>query len=251
MNEAVTKKFELLSFPDPASLAAAAAEQWVNEIEGTRTRGQSHCVALSGGRIARVFYSATATAVRKRAVPMDHVEFFWGDERCVPPTDPESNFAIARDLLFAPLGIAEARIHRVKGEASPEVGALEAAKELSRVAPLNPEGQPVLDLIFLGLGEDGHVASLFPAESEQTRANAAICRAVVATKPPPQRITIGYGVIAAARQVWVLASGAGKEAALQQSLQSQGQAPLARVLKLRQSTRIFSDIPIAPAARVS
>lgn len=92
------------------------------------------------------------------------------------------------------------------------------------------------------MGEDGHVASLFPSESEEAMSRGAVFRAVTASKPPPRRITLGYAALAAANEVWVMASGAGKEAALGESLEENGRTPLARLLRLRATTRIFSDI---------
>src|SRR5947208_12536772 len=97
------------------------------------------------------------------------------------------------------------------------------------------------------MGEDGHVASLFPGESEADLANTAAFRPVTAVKPPPRRLTLGYSAIAAARQVWVLASGAGKEGALRNSLAPHGATPMARVLKLSSQTKIYTDIPSVKA----
>ena len=94
------------------------------------------------------------------------------------------------------------------------------------------------------MGEDGHVASLFPGEPEEVMRSQAVYRPVIATKPPPHRITMGYSTIAAARQVWVLASGAGKEKALREALGPGGKTPLVRVLKLRSHTKIFTDVPL-------
>ncbi len=101
----------------------------------------------------------------------------------------------------------------------------------------------MLDLVFLGMGEDGHVASLFPSEPEVMMQDAAVYRAVFdSPKPPPQRLTLGYPVLAAAREVWVLASGAGKETALKASLGGNGKTPLGRVLSMREGTKLFTDI---------
>jgi 6-phosphogluconolactonase len=234
---------ELIRFADDVELARAAAGQWTSQLESRANASRPYCVALSGGRIARRFFEAVVGQARTRRLPLNSIEFFWGDERCVPPTDSESNFAAARELLLEPLAILPERIHRVRGEDAPNSAAAQAEADLRRIAPIDGASQPVFDLIFLGLGEDGHVASLFPGESEEVIAKVQVYRSVIATKPPPHRITLGYWTIAAAKQVWVLASGPGKENALRDSLAPGGRTPLARVLRLRRHTRIFTDIP--------
>ena len=241
-------KFGLIQFPTDEKLAEAVAEEWVRELESANSkRSNPYCVALSGGRIAKRFSSAVANLGKARTSLFDSVHFFWGDERCVPPTDTESNFALAQGLLLGPLGIPKNQIHRIRGEDLPESAAATAGVEIKQIAPLTPEGQPVLDLIFLGMGEDGHVASLFPGEPEKVIQSKAIFRPVIAVKPPPNRITTGYLAIAAAREVWVLASGSGKEAALRESLAPEGKTPLARVIQLRAHTRIYTDIAVNEA----
>jgi 6-phosphogluconolactonase len=243
------KNFDLISFATAAELAQAVASAWLDEIAATNRAGKAYCVALSGGRIARKFFAsvteqATARKIGDGDTPSfpENVHFFWADERCVPPGDAESNFAIARKFLFAPLKIADAQIHRIRGEDSPEAAAKAASTEISKIAPVNEIGQPVLDLIFLGVGEDGHVASLFPGEPDVLISDRAIYRAVKKSpKPPQNRVTLNYATIAAAREVWVLVSGTGKEAALRESLFSKGRTPLARVTQFRTRTKIFSD----------
>lgn len=239
---ASSEHFELNRFPNAQELAQNAAVEWLELIESSAGRGTEFCAALSGGRIARHLFSSTAALAEARSLLNQEVHFFWGDERCVPPDDPESNFRAAKELLFEPLAIASTRIHRIKGELPPPEAVIDAEKELCSFCPKRLNELPVLDLIFLGMGEDGHVASLFPEEPEEARANRAIFRAVEGTKPPPHRITLGYNVIAAAREVWVLASGPGKKEALAQSVGEDGKTPLARVLKMRKATRIFTDI---------
>ena len=236
---------ELLTFPDELALARAAAEAWLGKIAEAHLHGLPHTVALAGGRAARSLFPAVAEGSRARAISLSTVHFFWGDERCVPPNDPESNFASARHLLLQPLGIAGEKIHRIAGEKSSDTAAREAVAELRRIAPPGANGMPVLDLVFLGMGEDGHVASLFPEESAAMLSAPEIYRPVIATKPPPHRITLGYGPLAAAREVWVLVSGRDKTAALKKSLAPDGHTPLARLLRLRAHTRIFTDIPAA------
>ncbi|HWC61665.1 MAG TPA: 6-phosphogluconolactonase, partial [Verrucomicrobiae bacterium] len=201
----------------------------------------SHDVALSGGRITGKFLAAVVEQSKQRKISLGQVNFFWADERCVPPTDAQSNFKLVNDGLLAPLNISPEKIHRLRGEDGPEAGAKQAEAETRKIVGANAHGQPVLDLIFLGLGEDGHVASLAPEESESMMQDQSVFRGVHNfAKPPPERITIGYQTIAAARQVWMLASGAGKEQAMRDSLA--GNTPFGRVLKLRNGTRIFSDI---------
>jgi 6-phosphogluconolactonase len=244
--------FELISFTNADELARATAGLWLDEIATANRTGKSHCVALSGGRIAQKFFAAVVEQAKARKIGdgdtpslPSNVHFFWADERCVPPDDVESNFAIARKFLFTPLKIADAQIHRIRGEDSPEAAAKGASTEISKIAPLNENGQPVLDLIFLGMGEDGHVASLFPGESENAAASIAVYRAVKKSpKPPPNRVTLGYAAMAAARQVWVLVSGAGKEAALRELVKKNCHTPLARVTQFRTHTKIFSDFPL-------
>jgi 6-phosphogluconolactonase len=230
--------FELISFHDADALAKTVADRFLTEVAGKTAT--PYCVALSGGRIGGRLLAFAAVQSEPKALSSAH--FFWADERCVPPDDPASNFGIARDLLLAPLQVKPDRIHRIRGEIAPDWAAAEAEAELCRIAAMNSAGQPVLDLILLGMGEDGHVASLFPAAPVQLPASKAVYLPVMAPKPPPERISINYPTIAAARQTWVLASGPGKEAAFEESLSGGGKTPLAKVLRLRERTLIFTDI---------
>ena len=236
---------ELIRFANPDALAKAAAEAWIDEIESANRSGERHSVALSGGRITQKFFTSLLEQAKSRKTSFVPVHFFWADERCVPPTDAESNFKIANELLFEPLEISKDQIYRLRGEVVPETAARLAEAEMRGLLAAGAAGQPVLDLVFLGLGEDGHVASLFPGEPETWVADKAVYRAVHnSPKPPPDRITIGYQTIAAARQVWMLASGGGKETALRESLASNGKTSFARVLRLRSETRILTDIAV-------
>jgi 6-phosphogluconolactonase len=239
-------EFDLTQFEDAEQLAQAAASAWLTELACAAQTGRSYHVALSGGRMAGTLFSEIARQTRARNVSPGQVDFFWADERCVPPDDAESNFRVAQQRLLAPLGIAPERIHRVRGEVDPEAAAREAEAEIRRIVPLALAGQPVLDLILLGMGEDGHVASLFPGEPEPVVSNPAAYRVVTAAKLPLWRVTLGYGVMAVAREVWVLISGDGKEAALRESLRPDGRTPLATVLRGRSRTRIFSDVRLKP-----
>lgn len=245
-------QYELVQFEDGNALARKAAADWLSRLR-ERSRIVDHVpytVALSGGRITKTFFEEIVTQVQNGSGGLervfDNVHFFWADERCVPPDDPESNYKLAREFLFSPLRIPDGQIHRVRGEGPEPLALEEAVGDLRRLAPAS-EGQPMLDLVFLGMGEDGHTASLFPGEAETVMNDPAVYRAVTAVKPPPRRITLGYGAIVAAREAWVLISGKDKEQALKNSLLPQGATPLARVIRRRAQTRIFTDVD----ARVS
>ena len=250
------KKFDLISFATAEELASQVAGAWLDEIESARRNNKPHCVALSGGRITHKLFTSVVNLVREGRRVGDpnftgggtprlpgHVHFFWADERCVPPDDPESNFKLADDLLFVPLGIQENQIHRIRGEDSPATAVKAADEELRQIALPGENRQPVLDLVFLGMGEDGHVASLFPdAPAEVVNHPGPFLFIDNSPKPPPRRISLSYAALAAARQVWVLISGAGKEKALRESLDFSRKTPLARVIELRQKTLIFRQI---------
>ena len=239
------QNFELVRFRNPDELAGAAAKAWLDEIEQANRVTAAHDVALSGGRITQKLLAAVVEQIKSRKISLAQVNFFWADERCVPPTDAQSNFKLVNDGLFAPLKISPEKIHRLRGEDAPDGAAKQAEAEIRKVVGPNAGGQPVLDLIFLGLGEDGHVASLAPDEPEAMMFDKAVYRAIDHfAKPPPRRITIGYQAIAAARQIWMLASGTGKENAFRDSLAPNGKTSFARVLKLRPDTRILTDIAI-------
>lgn len=239
------KNFEWISFSNADELARAAATAWIDEVEAANRAGKSHSMALSGGRITQKFLPVVVELSLARNCSLQNVHFFWADERCVPPDNSESNFLMAQELLFAPLKIAETQIHRIRGEESPETAANMAQEEICRIVPLNEAGQPMIDLVFLGLGEDGHTASLFPGEPEEIFQSPAVYRAVLnSPKPPPERVTLGFPAIAAAKKVWMLASGQAKQAALRESVSPDGKTPFARVLRMRSHTKIFSDVSV-------
>jgi 6-phosphogluconolactonase len=234
--------FERILFPNAESLARAVAGRWLEEIAGAASSVTSYTVALSGGRIMGRLLAELASLARATLRTIDGVDFFWADERCVPLGHPESNFGLAQGALLLPMKVPANRIHRLRGELPPEEAVQAATRELRTVATRRREDVPVLDLVLLGMGEDGHVASLFPDAPAEVVASRQPYLAVVGPKPPPQRITLGYAALAAAQQLWVVASGPGKERALGTSLAAKGHTPLARVLRSRASTLIFTDI---------
>jgi 6-phosphogluconolactonase len=236
------KNLEISYFSSSVVLAQTAAKDWLSLVPASRP---AHLVALSGGRIASAFFDAVTEHAVLAETSFDHVHFFWADERCVPPDHPDSNFRIAKKELLGPLGICDDRIHRIKGELKPDQAVAEANAEIGLIAPANSAGLPVLDLVILGMGEDGHTASLFPkAPASVIESELPYLAVRSSSKPPPMRISLSYAAIAAAKQVWVMVTGPGKEEAFRESLKPDGKTPLARVLQSRRRTRIFAEMEL-------
>lgn len=237
--------FSLNQFSNDRELAQVAASKWLRMVAEAKALRNTHTVALSGGRITKTFLASIVEQARTHGATFDHVHFFWADERCVPPTDPESNFILADQLLFQPLKIKEVNIHRLRGELDQQQAVKEAIDDIDQIASKNSKGQPRLDLVILGMGEDGHVASLFPnASAETINCSAPFLQIDNSPKPPPKRLSMSFVTITAATHVWALVSGAGKEKAFQESISATGKTPLARVLQLRNDTQIFTDLPV-------
>jgi len=234
------------TFTNADELAKTVAGRWLDELAAAGPAGRPLTVALSGGRITKQFFAEIVAQSGARQLTLERVHFFWADERCVSSTDPDSNFRLADELLFKPLKLGAGQIHRIAGETEPETAARAAGAELGRFAQVNDQGVPVLDWVFLGMGEDGHVASLFPAAAPEVWACEAPFLVIRnSPKPPPTRISLSARAIAAARQVWVLISGAGKEQAQRDSLAPGGRTPLGRVMGLRGETQVFTDLQAA------
>lgn len=199
---------------EAATLVHAASEHAI----------QSHgrcLIALSGGTTPRTLYETLATPEWKRQFDWSRIFFLFGDERCVPPEHPESNFATAQSSLFQPLGIRHGHIYRMKGETQDPLAAAQDYEKVLRqlthcVAPHTPR----IDVILLGIGEDGHTASLFPgteALHEQTRA------VTVGHAPAgiSHRLTLSLGVLNQATMVLFLVSGSGKASIVRRILDPQ------------------------------
>lgn len=232
---------ELRQLASSELLAQAAVTFWRSVQEPLRGT-QRMTVALSGGRIAKHFFRAAATQFASLTDGLAQTHFFWADERCVPPTHPESNYRLAKEHLLEPLKVPEVNIHRIQGEMDPIESAALAERELRQLTnPCSPD-IPVLDLVFLGMGEDGHIASLFPGMVQTESQRAAVYIPVTGPKPPFQRISLTEIGLQRARQVCVLASGEGKAEALKDALSAAGKTPLASLLRSRTHTLILTDI---------
>jgi 6-phosphogluconolactonase len=165
-------------------------------------------VALAGGATPASTYTRLAHAPFVDAMPWNRTFVFFGDERVVPPDHPESNFRMAYDRLLAKVPLAPDHVFRMRGEADDsEAAAAEYAKSLAEVCTERRHGVPRLDLVLLGIGVDGHTASLFPGSPvvrEVFRPVAAVHAAAAAI---PERLTLTFPVINAAARVFILVSG--------------------------------------------
>jgi 6-phosphogluconolactonase len=202
---------------DATALARAAAERFAARAgEAVAARGGFR-VALPGGRSPRGMLEALASGPLRDAVRWDAVTILFADERALPPSDPESNYRLVREALLEPLGARAPRVERMPADAADlEAAAREYESLLERP----------LDLVVLGIGEDGHVASLFPGSPLVRESVRRVAAVTDSPKPPARRLTLTPRAIAEARAVLVLASGAGKAAAVAAAL-APGADPLA------------------------
>lgn len=183
-------------------------------------------IALSGGNTPRPIYTEFARIGRE--LPWDRVFFTFGDERCVPPDDAQSNFRMARESLFVPAAVPEKSVARMRGEIDPQIAAQEYQDNLDLLAAQHGEMIYRHDLILLGMGDDGHTASLFPG----TAALEEETRKVVANFVPKfdsWRITFTFPLINQARQVCFLANANKNSALLEEVVAGDQQYPAARV----------------------
>jgi 6-phosphogluconolactonase len=205
---------------DPDAVARAAAERVAQLARDTVTRRARFAVALSGGSTPRRLYQVLAEAPFRSALPWQDIDVFWGDERCVPPDHPDSNFRMTREALLDHVPIPPDGVHRVAAEMPDPVAAAAAYEaEVARVLGGVPGGPPpAFDLVLLGLGPDGHTASLFP----RTTALAERRQWVVANWVPhlaAHRITLTLPVLNRAATLLFLATGADKAAILRAVLE--------------------------------
>jgi len=218
----VSSVAEIRTLTTPQELFEAAAEVVVRTANAAVEQSGRFTIALSGGSTPKSLFHLLATNART-SLPWDRTFFFWGDERHVPPTDPESNYRMADEAMLSKIPVAAANVFRVPAE-NPDAGAAAEAYEqmLRKFFALSPGQMPRFDLILLGMGPDGHTASLFPG----TAALAEKSRLVVANwveKFKTHRITFTLPVLNAAGCVAFLVSGTDKAPALKAVLE--GDAP--------------------------
>ena len=215
-------KKEIYLFDDITVLARQLAEDFRKALEDKASSGESLIVALSGGHTPKAFFEVLAAPPYGDSLPWDKVVFFWGDERCVPPDDDESNYKMTNLSLLSRIKIPAANVHRVLGENPPDEEAVRYANEIKDNVPGGKNGFPSFDWIFLGMGEDGHTASLFPG-APTLQEKEKIC--VVATHPQTgqKRVSVTFPVLDSGKRVSFLVAGGGKEPVLKAILENAGE----------------------------
>ncbi len=197
---------------DGDAVARAAADVFVQVVTGVLADHGVARVALAGGSTPKATYKLLASPAYRERVEWSRVEIFFGDERCVPPDHPDSNYKMAREALLDHVPLLAHHVHRLAGERRPEEA---AALYGQLLAPLGDP--PQLDLVMLGLGPDGHTASLFPGTAVLTETRA-LAAAVHVAKLDSWRVTLTAPVLSAASHVMVTAVGPEKADALAAAL---------------------------------
>jgi 6-phosphogluconolactonase len=236
----------LTTCADADAVAERAAEEIARQLnEALELRGSAH-LALSGGTTPGHTYELLAAS----PVPWAQVDVWFADERCVGPQDQESNYRLAEERLLGPAEVPAERVHRMLGEIGPARGASAYAAELREHVSAVDGQLPVLDVVVLGIGPDGHVASLFPSASTLDAPEAEVCLAVEdSPKPPPERITLSLSVLRAARCCVLLATGAGKADAVDAMLGEESRHVPASLLRRERLTVIADDLAAPPPVR--
>ena len=200
-----------------AELYAEGASEFLRCARASIAANGRFSVALSGGSTPKGVYSLLAAT---NDVPWDRVHFFFGDERHVPPTDAESNYRMVHESLFAKANIPAENIHRVRAELDAETAAAQYEEELRSFFQVAEGEWPRFDLVMLGMGPDGHTASLFPG-SQALHENARMVVANWVEKFKTHRITLTFPVLNHASEVMFLVAGEDKAGVLREVLQGQ------------------------------
>jgi 6-phosphogluconolactonase len=209
---------EVQIFPDLMAISQKAAEMFVLLARASISEKGRFAVAISGGSTPKRFYSLLGSAAYRDQIDWPSVHFFWADERCVPKEDEENNFKLASETFLSRVPVPDRNIHRIKGEKGPEVGTKDYGGRIRSF--FGTLGLPVFDLILLGMGEDGHTASLFPGSKVlQERGRPAV--PVYLEKPGVDRITVTLPVLNRASQIIFLVSGSSKAGAVRRVLEEE------------------------------
>ncbi len=201
----MTTETEVRIFETPKKVYKAIAKEIVKHAQ--KTNQPRFDIALSGGNSPKGLFKKMSKKYRD-LIPWDRIHFWWGDERCVSPHDAESNYRMTVDYLLSKINIPKENIHRIKGERNPDEEAKRYSEEIT--SNLNSRNEiPVFDLIILGMGSDGHTASIFPNQMELLNTEK-ICEVAQHPNSGQKRITLSGRVINNANRIFFLVTGENK-----------------------------------------
>ena len=222
-------------YKDKQELAIGFCE----ELLKLRKNREQFNIALSGGSTPKIFFEELSKNYEDK-FDWNQIHFYWGDERCVPPDDDESNYGMTKEYLLDHINIPRDNIHRIKGEDDPEVEAKRYSEEIKKNIRLKNE-LPVFDLIILGLGEDGHTASIFPNQMILLQSQK-ICEVATHPSTEQKRITLTGRVINNSKAVTFLVAGEGKSEILKKVLKEKEKSlPAVCIQPVNGSLKYFVD----------
>lgn len=204
------------SYPDNPAVASAFAKELVHLVSELAKSKQQINIALSGGSTPKLLFEVLSKEYSE-TMDWERIHLFWGDERCVKPDSPESNFGEADRILLSQVDIPAENIHRVHGESEPADEATRYEQVIKQQVPSNESGTPRFDIVLLGMGSDGHTASIFPHEIDLFHSEN-ICEVATHPESGQKRITITGKVINAATNVCFLITGDSKAEVLAEIL---------------------------------
>ena len=192
----------------PDALAVRVAKDLIEAVRKAADENRRFCLALSGGTTPKLLYQHLGSPAFCNKMPWANLELFWGDERCVPPTESDSNFRMVSEAMLSHVPLSLAQIHRVRGEDLPEHESARYEQEIRSFVPSVNDGLPRFDWMLLGMGDDGHTASLFP--EQKLKAQNELCG--VATHPTSgaTRVSLTMKLINASAHVVFVVTGASK-----------------------------------------
>jgi 6-phosphogluconolactonase len=212
---------EIIVEPTAEALARAAADRFVAITAHCQQQHRAARIALSGGSTPRALFALLASPEYSTKIDWQALDIFWGDERTVPPDHSDSNYRMAHEALLSKVSFDERRIYRMRGELESDAAAADYSLVLQQVFELTDEfSKPQFDLILLGIGPDGHTASLFPHTSALSERDL-----LVVANPVPQqqttRLTLTVPVLQAASNVLFLVAGADKAPAVRLAIEGE------------------------------
>lgn len=237
---------EVLTFPTPPGVAEAIASQWLEMACMADRSGKMLSIALSGGTAPRLLFTRLSQPDLCDSIPWNRIHLFWVDERCVPLAHPDSNFRMAHELLLDHTPIPQNNIHRIRGEADPASEAVRYTREITTYLPAGETGLPRFDWVLLGVGNDGHTASIFPGVDP---IGSPVCGVTQRPENGQQRISLSLDVLNQAALVSFIVTGKEKSAVVSEILNATPEStkyPAARVRPINGRVQWFLDQEAAP-----